>query len=147
MTPHKQLIRHAPEDGRYGDCYRTVLACLLNLHPSEVPHFYDRLVDQPEPVEVRERIHDWLAARGLARFRAAYNAHGPDDDGTWLMRHLHEYCQGVPLIFLGRSRTGCNHAVIAHGGRIAHDPGLDDPGIVGPCDDGLFHVEVLAAVL
>ena len=41
MTPQTQLNKHDPANGVYGDCGRTVIACLLDLHPSEVPHFWD----------------------------------------------------------------------------------------------------------
>jgi len=40
MRFHKQLItNHNPESGIFGDCQRTAIACLLDKHPSDVPHF------------------------------------------------------------------------------------------------------------
>lgn len=41
MTPYKQLYGHNPDQGIFGDCFRTALGCLLNLPPEKVPHFYD----------------------------------------------------------------------------------------------------------
>ena len=39
MTPQNQLHKHDPANGVYGDCGRTAIACLLDLHPS--PHFWN----------------------------------------------------------------------------------------------------------
>ena len=62
MTPHKQLIKHDPENGQWGDCGRTAIACLLDLHPSDVPHFWEgpERADRDPETECRK----WLAERG-----------------------------------------------------------------------------------
>ena len=42
MTPHHQLVtEYRNDEGVYGDCGRTVIACLMDMHPSEVPHFFN----------------------------------------------------------------------------------------------------------
>jgi hypothetical protein len=62
MTPYKQLVKHDPFNGQYGDCARTAIACLLNMHPSEVEHF---LEDGCADGEVFwRRVNGWLSARG-----------------------------------------------------------------------------------
>ena len=54
---------------------------------------------------------------------------------------------GQAFMLTGQSRTGCNHVVIAQSGAIIHDPSLDDSGIVGCCDDGLWWVSFLGSLL
>lgn len=39
MTPVDQEFVHKPEIGQYGDCQRAVIASLLDLPISDVPHF------------------------------------------------------------------------------------------------------------
>ena len=38
-------------------------------------------------------------------------------------------------------------SVVCRDGAIACDPGQDDPGIVGPCDDGFYWVTFFGALL
>ena len=40
MLLQNQTVKHDPENGLYGDCYRACVACLLNLEVDQVPHFY-----------------------------------------------------------------------------------------------------------
>ena len=46
-------------DGENGDCYRTSLACLLNMDLSDVPHFYAKGTINPN-----DKIHDWILEKG-----------------------------------------------------------------------------------
>ena len=39
MTPYKQLNHHDPDNGIIGDCYRTAIACLLDLPPDALPNY------------------------------------------------------------------------------------------------------------
>lgn len=64
MTPHHQTILADPArddghdaNGRPGDCYRTAFACLLDLHPLEVPHF-------AETDEWWDATQAWAKSRG-----------------------------------------------------------------------------------
>jgi hypothetical protein len=41
------------------------------------------------------------------------------------------------------SKNGCSHVVIAKGDQIVHDPAIDNSGIIGPNDDGFYHVGFL----
>src|SRR3546814_14399554 len=78
MTPHPQLIKHDPENGAYGDCQRTCIAVILDLHPSEVPHFCDNpLADRDSPDWWHKRQTRWLAERGLAEAPFAYYSDEP----------------------------------------------------------------------
>jgi hypothetical protein len=135
MTPHKQRFRHDPDNGVYGDCHRTALACLLDLVPEDVPHFGH---GAPEGEEFNRRIDEWLATRGLCQASVAYGGE---------LQHVLDAVQrggpGVYFLLGGTSRTGCNHTVIGCDGAIAWDPSLNDSGIVGPCSDDFYWVTFL----
>lgn len=135
MTPHKQRFRHRPDEGVYGDCHRTAIACLLDLEPEQVPHF---LHDGCDAEEFNRRTAAYLAEQGLIEIWLAYNCSLDE-----LMQCLEVNAKGVYYLLGGRSRNGCNHTVIGCGGEIAWDPSLDDSGIVGPLSTGQFAVSFL----
>lgn len=134
MTPHKQLFRHKPDEGIYGDCTRTAIACLLDLHPSEVPHEHRKM----EGLEASKLLNDWLAKRGLRTFAVAYDV-APEQ----VLKIMAAANPGTYWMMGGASRTGCNHTVVCRDDQIVWDPSQNDSGIIGPCDDGMVWVEVL----
>lgn len=138
MTPHKQRFRHRPDDGVFGDCARTVLACLLDIEPEEVPHHHRPLADG----EQRRLFDEWLSDRGLKLAFFAF----PGEPQT-MMDVMKVANPGLLYMLSGTSRTGCNHVVIAQDDRVIHDPSLDDAGIIGPCDDGCTYIEFLVPSL
>lgn len=140
MTPQSQLIKHDPENGQYGDCQRTCVAVILDLHPSEVPHFCD------DPTATREdddwwekRQSRWMAERGLTVATFAYSGEVSLDQ---VMLWTSKQNPTTPMILLGRSGTGCNHVVVVLDGEIACDP--SGSGIVGPSIEGLWEVSVIS---
>ena len=139
MTPHKQLIRHDPENGAYGDCHRTAVACLLDLHPSEVPHVYRDPTRSNE--ECDAEMAEFLAARGLRMIAVAWSGATALDDVLGTMEALNP---GALFILGGTSRLGTGHSVIAGLGRVVHDPSPLDSGIVGPMEDGHWWIHFLA---
>lgn len=135
MTPRKQTLRHRPEEGIWGDCHRTAIACLLDLDPREVPHFGD---GGPSGKEFNRRIDEFLATRGLCQANVPYQ--GTLED---VLLGLKNCAPRLHVLFGGESRTGCGHTVIACDGEIVWDPSLTDSGITGPMDDGFFWVTFL----
>ena len=75
MTPHKQLILHDTSNGQFGDCDRTAIACLLDMAPDDVPHWYDGFNGfgqaNATALEIRR---NWLADRGLFLVSVPYEA-------------------------------------------------------------------------
>jgi len=130
MTPYKQQYLHDPDRGVTGDCGRTVIACLLDMRPEEVPHFYheDFYAEEPKDWKGNKVRDEWLRERGLTIIKIPY-----DGDAITLENLLCQYVDpGVFYILHGRSRNDTGHVVICEGGKIVHDPALDDSGIVGP---------------
>lgn len=140
MTPHSQLIKHDPANGQYGDCQRTCVAVILDLHPSEVPHFCD------DPTATREddawwskRQERWLAERGLTCATFAYSG---DTSLDQVMDLTSRQNPTAPMILLGQSGLGCNHVVVVMNGEIVCDP--SGSGIIGPALEGVWEVSVIS---
>jgi hypothetical protein len=140
VTPHRQLITHNPEVGDYGDCHRTCIASIFDLAPEQVPHFCRGVDGRANPAwDIEERA--WLKARGFAK--SSFPFYATDDvDFAAVLATTAQFSRGVPMILGGQSSLGCNHSVVIMDGEIVSDPSGN--GIVGPCDDGYFWVEVIA---
>lgn len=123
MRRHTQTILHVPGES-VGDCWRTAIACLLDLdEPTQVPHF---VADYPEEgpgwwyasVEFVERnMPGWT----LENYDAQFPAYLEPEQAPQF------------VIVSGRSPRGVPHAVIADAvtGEIVWDPHPDRTGLVG----------------
>lgn len=138
IDKHQQLFRHDPANGVYGDCFRTVIACLLNRHPESVPHFGDG----PDDGKAGERVNAFLAPLGLKLIAM------PLLCAPRLLDALQtgaRYSEGMHWLLVGESRNGSNHVVICHGARIVHDTSIDRSGIVGPANGETFWIAWLVS--
>lgn len=135
IARHQQLFRHDPDNGIYGDCFRTVIACLLNLQPGDVTHF----CDGPDDGQMWERVRAYLEPRGLAFLEIPFVGEAlPDVESILAVGAA--YSQGLHWVLTGKSRNGVNHIVICRGAEIVHDTSIDQSGIVGPGIDGNWWV-------
>lgn len=134
VTPHKQLNRHRPDEGVWGDCQRTVYACLLDRHPSEVPHFMEGGSTTHGGIrtgdEVEEHIQTWLDDEGLTEVRIALE--GKDVSVDEVLAWVARWNPNRYWILGGCSSNGVAHVVICEHDQIVWDPALDDSGIHGP---------------
>ena len=137
MLLHKQKFGHDPENGVWGDCGRTVLACMLDLEVEEVPHFGE---GGPSDEEYMNRMREWLRQRDLGIAEFVYN--GKDLTIDALLQHVEEQNPGLIFSLIGTSKNEVCHVVICSGGKIIHDPAVDNSGVVGP-HKGHYIVEVL----
>ncbi len=147
MQYHKQLNIHDPENGVYGDCGRTVIACLLNMKPEEVPHFYDGVAEgnQEATNTALASMVSWLEAQGFAYSTIPFI-------GYYLsVSEMLAYAGSVfPIgyyILLGMSANSHNHVVVCKGDKIIHDPAIDNSGIIGPANDGHYWIELIYKTL
>ncbi|MDP3228476.1 MAG: hypothetical protein Q8N13_10945 [Acidovorax sp.] len=136
MQFHKQLFHHKPEEGIYGDCHRTAIACVLDKAPQDVPDFGVHFNDGKQ---FESAVKAYLETQNLFPFSIAF-----PPDLPALLEYMGNINPGVHYLLSGRSKTGVNHSVVCLGNAIIWDPSLTDAGIVGPCDDGYFWVLVLA---
>lgn len=139
MTPHKQLFRHDPENGVYGDCGRTAIACLLDLHPSQVPHFYDGPCD---PEQSMDAMKAWLAGRNITLLTFALSGELSLAEAMCCMENNQP---DVWYIVVGRhtEQADVDHVLICRGDRIVHDPHPDNCGITVPSVTGVWFIEIL----
>ena len=139
MTPHHQLFRHDPENGVFGDCHRTAIACLLDMHPSEVPHFAEENLRAEAlgntDYDWTEHVAAWLAQLGLASVDVIYDATLENVLAAVAHRNPRAY-----YLLGGQSVRGTNHTVVGCGGEIAWDPHPDGGGLIGPLSHGYYEV-------
>lgn len=134
MIKQKQLFRHNPPE-TFGDCQRTVIACLLNKRQVDVPNFG---VFYEDGEKFFREVDAYLATQGLARVTIYYAC--KLDEVLAMMGAVNPTAY---YILGGASKNGTNHVVIGLGGAIAWDPAIDNSGIVGPADNGHYSVEFL----
>ncbi len=139
MTPHRQLVEHDPDKGQYGDCMRTSLACVMDLEPEVVPHFFAEGPDDHHMGMIK--LNSWLAAQGLRRVIIAF----PGDITKEAVFNFMDQTNPLVMWFLvGKSShpSGCNHVVVCQGGRQIHN--TSDSEIIGPVeDDNMWIIEFL----
>lgn len=134
---YQRFTEHKPEEGVYGDCFRTALACLLNAEPEDVPHF---LEGNPPDDQFWHAVHLWLRAQGFGLYSVAYE--GASLDEVLASQALSN--PGVYYLLAGESPRHHAHQVIACDDKIIHDPNPLGGGLIGPCpNDGLYWVNVL----
>ncbi len=73
MKVQKQLFRHKPAEGIYGDCHRTAIACVLDMDAKDVPHFMDGKAFSGEAENAHDRAEAWLNARGIATINIVFS--------------------------------------------------------------------------
>lgn len=137
MLRHKQLLSHDPENGIHGDCMRTVIACLLDLQPQDVPHF---LHDGCDGGVFMERIDAYLESKGLALVGVPFS-----DTPDKVMEAMTYNNPNITYMISGQSARGVNHVVIARNGEILWDPHPSNAGLSTTCKDGYTWVEFLVS--
>lgn len=129
MTPHTQTILHNPAQGQLGDCWRTCIACLLDVKPEEVPHFAE--LDG----NWRLNTQAWLKERGLAFYDYAYM----DDFATQGISGCHHILTGPSP----RDPENVRHNVIGLDGQVHWDPHPSRAGLHNPEDKSTWYIMLL----
>lgn len=142
MKLQKQLIKHDPENGQFGDCFRTCVAVIMGMDASDVPHFCDYIEARPKdhPENRHNRLSRWLAQFGLAPSFVAYVGDVYDLEDA--MYYTSGQSPGVPMILTGQSETGCNHSVVILDQKIVCDPA--GTSIVGPTLENIWEVMTIS---
>lgn len=112
MIKHIATVAHKPEQGKWGDCFRTTIAAILDIEEvSSVPHFFDNGIDGEAGLRACD---EWLSTRGLRLCIIGF-----DEDDFSLI--LDSFCDmPVPHIVIGETADG-PHCVIAYDGAVLHD--------------------------
>lgn len=133
MIYNKQLFRHDPDNKVFGDCHRTALACMLDLQPSEVPHFYE----SGDPLEFDRLLKEYLTSINLCEVNFPFL-----NELDAVLNHMGFLNKNVYYILGGTSPRGTSHSVVACGGEIIHDPHPDGGNLVCPMSDGYYWITV-----
>lgn len=118
MTPQTQLILHDPENGTRGDCQRAVIASLMNIPITEVPHFNE----SGEPYKFWDSLQQFCHSKGyiFIEMKATdFAAWGSDLD-------VYHQISGPSPRF-----PDAHHAVVGMNGKIIFDPHPDRTELVG----------------
>jgi len=121
MKPVDQEFIHAPEKGVFGDCQRAVIASLLELPISEVPHFLQE--SKGDAVNYWERLQAFCRSHGFVWLVVPARSGGAiyGDDGDV----FHEISGPSPR------GNGVTHAVVGCNGSIVFDPHPSRAGLAG----------------
>ena len=142
MEFHKQLFRHDPDNGVYGDCHRTAIACLLNLAPEEVPHWgqlQQECKGGPDAYDWRAECETWLNSKGYTQMDYCFF---PDNlDNFFLM--MEDRQPQIVYLMGGKSPRGTNHTVVCKGGGFEWDPHPDGGFLVGPMSNKVYEATFL----
>lgn len=139
MQKQKQLNKHDPENGVYGDCFRTSIACVLNMDAIDVPHYHSNNIPDgsTQVVEFRK----WLASNGFGLFEICLSGELEN-----ILAHIKSTNPDEYYLLSGESSVGTDHIVICHGDKIVWDTSTQDSGIVGPRkNDGYYWISVLTS--
>lgn len=140
MREQKQAFLHDPANNIWGDCYRTAVACLLDLPRDSVPHVFH---DGCKGPVADKRMNDWLGQRGMTQFVVALDGNTPLDQ--LLNSMLWANHSDVEYLLCGVSKNGTSHVVVCRGDAIVWDPAIDDSGITGPDpESGYWWITVIA---
>jgi hypothetical protein len=134
VKPVDQEFVHNPEIGQFGDCQRAVVASLLELPLSDVPHFLQEAAG--DSMGFWTRLQRFLASHGCLYIDLpAWDIDGYSDlYGTPAV--YHEICGPSPR------GAGLFHAVVGCNGKIVHDPHPSRAGLAGNPSEWRFGVYV-----
>ena len=139
MLKQKQLYRHLPEEGQIGDCARTVLACLFDLKPGEVPHFTKDAIESGNEQEATLAMQAWVNTMGYTFVEFPLKTDSTEDALNWAS----SYIKDTLYTLMGTSANKVNHIVICLNNAIYWDTSLDNSGIIGEASDGYYWVGLL----
>ena len=123
-----RILDHCPAEGRYGDCFRAVVASILELPYDDVPHVMAYPEGTPDVIlpngEAASQwyvdLRAWLAPRGLdcITYDLDLFRQAGGDVGALLssLTMYHDLAGPSPRF------DGVLHSTVARAGRIVHDP-------------------------
>lgn len=114
MNPVDQEFLHNPSAGVEGDCFRAVIASLLELPISDVPHFAQL---SKGVTDFWELAYDFLDSKGYEYVPSKLPPAGA----------LEFHAMSGP----SPRGNGSHHGVVGRNGEVAHDPHPSRAGLAG----------------
>ena len=137
MIPAFCRVNHEPEQDKFGDCLRAVVASILEIEPPEkVPHFFH---DNCNGETGHRRLRDYLETQGLVPFVAYY----PGSESLEDILNI-QAVQNPDVHFgLFCSAGGGDHIVVCCNGKVVHNPSWVQSKVSGPNSNGFWGIMVL----
>lgn len=107
-------VKHAPSEGKTGDCIRACVASILEMPTDQVEHFAEG-----EAGLLNVRLREWLKPLGYAPWWSHFD--GAQDRAT-VLTAIGETMPDCHYVLFGRLASGSPHAVVCRGGEVVHDP-------------------------
>lgn len=117
MKYHMQRIPHDPANGQNGDCFRTSIACMLDMEPEDVPHFADYTDDDRGDRDYLKDARDWL----LQNHGLSLACTGFELSPRRLLNYMKRANPGITYLMVGKGAIGVPHCVICCGAKLVHD--------------------------
>jgi len=114
MIPAEQLVPHDPDNKVYGDCFRAVLASLLEMKIEEVPHI---MFDNPDVDTYNKRLHEFLEPMGFFYLQIPKWDFDAWKAGSFINGDVYHEISGDSPRF-----PGTLHSVVGCNGKMVHDP-------------------------
>lgn len=132
LKPQKQIVKHDPKKGLFGDCFRTAVAVAIGRDLNEVPHVAEHGAEG-----MHDRMRAWLRSEGMDIFLVNFDQNCTFENILALSSQMNP---GIPMLASGRSpRHDCNHVVVILDGEVVCDPATGEPSgpecFTGPCDN------------
>lgn len=136
MIPHTQAFLNDPENGQRGDCWRTAVACVLDVERDLVPHVNEENVDL-----INGTMKEYLASQGYSLMQIPlHETSFPTLEKV--LAWMEVLNPDVTYFLSGLSKRGWNHVVICRGGEVIWDPHPSRDSIEKP-DNGCWHIEAI----
>ena len=142
MIRRRQLFMHDPDNGVFGDCHRTAIACLLDMEPEQVPHVGQLAFEaqrRGEPYEWRVEVEKFLNEHGYTQADVLFPGATIED----LFSFMEDRNPAVRYLLGGTSARGRHHTVVCVGGAFEWDPHPDSTFLVKPMEHGYWEVTFL----
>lgn len=139
MIPFKATVVHNPSVRSFGDCFRTVIASILDTDPAKVPHFFE---------DGNAEIGFWRCDVWLA---SEHNLHYVETRYPAQSMGFAEFLQIVTLhypglyLIVGGSNGHGDHVSIYLDGVLINDPNQYGEGLTGPTSHDYYSIGFLVS--
>lgn len=133
-------VPHAPASGQFGDCFRAVIASLLDQQLiDDVPHFFATGSVEAGYRDLDDYLKEWF---GLCYVETRLPG---DYDLADILDTIGDAYPDLYVILGGRT-LGANHVVIVRNGEIVHNPSVGvSNSLIGPTTEGYYTIGFLVS--
>lgn len=129
-----------PDAGdQYFDCYKTALACILDVGVDTIPSQILSENGSPTP-ESSQAAVDWAAEKGIAF--VSISVYGLSLADT--LQVLGYSNPALIYLIIGKDDSGSSRVAVCHGAQIIWDPSLKEGSVTQTAHESLFYLVTLS---